>query len=215
MKRRKLVQELLTNGFEADGGTNHEHFRKRKAKSNGSAAPGNIRSNGKSDSEAGKTQIETSTTLREDIDMLYINEFEFFEDEGMICAFPFDREGATCGVDFDDAVAMAADWLYETVKYEVIDGDRQPKVSLNHKPQHGGRVMAIAVDFDLNRVDAVTAADAARILGVTTARIAQMCESGQLTSWKDGSKRLILRESVEARLANTPKAGRPRKTAIA
>lgn len=146
--------------------------------------------------------------------MLYINEFEFFEDEGMVCAFPFDREGATCGDTFDDAVAMAADWLYETVKYEVIDGDPQPKVSLGHEPQHGGRVMAVAVDFDINRVDAVTAADAARILGVSTARIAQMCESGKLTSWKDGSKRLILRDSVNARLKDAPKAGRPKKAAV-
>lgn len=147
--------------------------------------------------------------------MLVINEFEFFEDEGMVCAFPFDREGATCGSDFDDAVAMAADWLYETVKYEAIDGDEPPKVTLGHEPRHGGRVMAVAVDFDLNRVDAVSAADAARLLGVSTARVAQMCERGQLTSWKDGSRRLILQESVNARLAEAPKAGRPKKTAMA
>ena len=28
MKRRLLVKELLNAGFEPDGGTNHEHFRK-------------------------------------------------------------------------------------------------------------------------------------------------------------------------------------------
>ena len=143
--------------------------------------------------------------------MLVINEFEFFEDEGMMCAFPFDREGATCGTDFDDAVAMAADWLYETAKYEAIDGITPPKATFGHEPIHGGRVMAVAVDFDLSRVDAVTAADAARILGVSTARVAQMCDKGQLTSWREGSKRLILRESLEARLEKAPKAGRPRK----
>lgn len=147
--------------------------------------------------------------------MLVINEFEFFEDEGMVCAFPFDREGATCGTDFDDAVSMAADWLYETAKYEAINNVAPSKVSFGHEPRHGGRVMAVAVDFDLSRVDAVTAADAARILGVSTARVAQMCESGKLTSWKDGSKRLILRDSVNARLADAPKAGRPRKAAVA
>lgn len=143
--------------------------------------------------------------------MLVINEFEFFEDEGMICAFPFDREGATCGTDFDDAVAMAADWLYETAKYEAIDGITPPEISLGHEPTHGGRVMAIAVDFDLKRVDAVSAADAARILGVSTARIAQMCDKGVLTSWRDGSRRLILKDSLDARLEKAPKAGRPRK----
>lgn len=30
MKRRKLVKTLLEAGFESDGGTNHEHFRKGK-----------------------------------------------------------------------------------------------------------------------------------------------------------------------------------------
>ena len=146
--------------------------------------------------------------------MLVINEFEFFEDDGMICALPFDREGATCGIDFDDAVTMAADWLYETAKYEAIDGITPVKATFGHEPRHGGRVMAIAVDFDLSRVDAVTAADAARMLGVSTARVSQMCDKGILTSWKDGSKRLILRESVEARLESNPQAGRPRKEAV-
>ena len=147
--------------------------------------------------------------------MLAINEFEFYEEDGMFVAIPFDREGATCGDDFDDAVAMAADWLYETVKYEKIEGVQPPKTTFGHKPEHGGIVMPVAIDFDINRVDAVTAADAARMLRVSTARIAQMCNSGRLTSWKDGSKRLILRESVEARMEDTPKAGRPRKVAYA
>lgn len=62
--------------------------------------------------------------------MLVVNEFEIFEDEGIVCAFPFDREGGTCGTDFNDAVAMAADWLYETVKYETIDGIGQPDPTL-------------------------------------------------------------------------------------
>ncbi len=32
MKRRKLIKELLDAGFESDGGTNHEHFKKGKIK---------------------------------------------------------------------------------------------------------------------------------------------------------------------------------------
>lgn len=30
MKRRELVRKLLEAGFESDGGTKHEHFRKGK-----------------------------------------------------------------------------------------------------------------------------------------------------------------------------------------
>lgn len=147
--------------------------------------------------------------------MIVINEFEFFKENGMVCAVPFEREGATSGSNLNDAVAMAADWLYETVKQESIDGKHPKSSSFDHKPKHGGIVIAVAIDFDLSRVDAVTAADAARILGVSPARVAQMCKSNQLTSWKDGSKRMVLRESVNARLADNPRAGRPKKAAVA
>lgn len=142
--------------------------------------------------------------------MTYIREFEFFESEGMIAAFPFGLEGATCGTDLDDAVFMATDWLKSTIKYQLIHGEKPESGTFGNVPKHGGKVIAISVDCDLTRVDAVTAADAARILGVSSARVAQMCESGQLTSWKDGTKRMVLRDSVNARLAEQPKAGRPR-----
>lgn len=65
--------------------------------------------------------------------------------------------------------------------------------------------MAVAVDFDLDKVNAVTTTDAACELGISTARVTQMCEKGILTSWKDGSKRLILRDSLDARLAENLK----------
>ena len=60
----------------------------------------------------------------------------------------------------------------------------------------------------------MTAADAARMLGVSSARVAQMCERGQLVSWREGSKRMILRDSVLARLEKAPRRGRPRKNAV-
>lgn len=147
--------------------------------------------------------------------MIVINEFEFFKENGMVCAIPFGRGGGTCGDNLNDAVAMAANWLYETVKQESIEGKHPKSSSFDHKPKHGGIIIAVAIDFDLSRVDAVTAADAARILNISPARVAQMCESGQLTSWKDGSKRMILRESVNARLLDNPGAGRPKKALAA
>lgn len=142
--------------------------------------------------------------------MIVINEFEFFEEGGMVCALPFGREGGTAGEDLDDAVCMAADWLFETMKQEAIEGVVTADAEFGHKPEHGGIVIAVAVDFELSRVDAVSAAEAARILGVSPARVTQMCESGQLASWKDGSRRMVLRESVDTRLADKPRAGRPR-----
>jgi len=144
--------------------------------------------------------------------MIYIREFEFMEDGGMIAALPFGIEGATCGKDLQEAVFMASDWLRATIEDQMIRGEKPESGTFGNEPRHGGKVIAISVDCDLKKIDAVTAADAARILGVSSARIAQMCESGRLTSWKDGSRRMILRDSVNARLAEKPKAGRPRKT---
>ena len=42
-----------------------------------------------------------------------------------------------------------------------------------------------------------------------TARVAQMCSSGQLASWKVGSTRMVAKESIEERLAIVPQPGRP------
>ena len=146
--------------------------------------------------------------------MIYIREFEFYKTDGYIAACPCDMEGATFGEDIEDAAACAADWLQETILDDLAHGRITPGGKLNHKPQHNGRIIAIAVDCDLSRANAVTAAEAAKLLGVSTARVAQMCESGKLTSWKQGSHRMIMRSSIEARLAEKPKPGRPQKVAI-
>ena len=147
--------------------------------------------------------------------MIYIREFEFYESDGCMLACPCDMEGGTFGDSLEDAVQSAADWLRETITDSLVRDEAASGGKLGHAPRFGGRVIAVAVDCDLSRVDAVTAADAARMLGVSTARIAQMCESGRLTSWKQGTRRMVMRSSVEARMAEAPKAGRPRKATMA
>lgn len=142
--------------------------------------------------------------------MIYIQEFEFIEEDGMFSAIPFGLEGGTCGDDIEDAVAMAADWLRGNIEHQLVSGMSPKSGKLGNEPRNGGRVIAVSVDCDLSRVDAVTAADAARMLGVSSARVAQMCESGKLTSWREGSRRMVLKQSVEARIAENPKPGRPK-----
>lgn len=146
--------------------------------------------------------------------MIYIQEFEFVEEDGMVSAIPFGLEGGTCGDDIEEAVAMAVDWLKGHIEHQLISGVPPKSGRLGNEPQNGGRVVAVSVDCDLSRVDAVTAADAARMLGVSSARVAQMCESGRLTSWKEGSRRLVLSQSVEARMAEKPGPGRPKREAL-
>ena len=130
---------------------------------------------------------------RKEGSMIYIREFEFYSSDGYVLAVPCDMGGGTFGATLEEAAESAADWLFETIT--------------------DGKVIAIAVNASLGNVDAMTAADAARMLGVSTARVAQMCASGKLASWKDGSKRMVARRSVEARLAEAPAPGRPKKAA--
>ena len=51
----------------------------------------------------------------------------------------------------------------------------------------------------------MTAADAARELGVSRARVAQLCKAGLLESWMSGTNRMVTRNSVNARLVDRVK----------
>ena len=146
--------------------------------------------------------------------MICINEFELYEHEGAVLAVPFGMEGGTFGSDFAEAVESAADWLMETARASLMRGIEPVSGSLGNSPLHGGKVVVVAVECRLDDVEAITAAEAARALGVSSARIAQMCAAGLLVSWKEGSRRMVALESVKARLAEAPKAGRPKKIEV-
>ena len=61
---------------------------------------------------------------------------------------------------------------------------------------------------DLSDASAVTASEAAEMLGVSTARVAQFCRDGSLNSWRVGSARMVSRDSIGCRLIAKPGAGR-------
>jgi len=61
-----------------------------------------------------------------------------------------------------------------------------------------GKSTERTVDFYLTEYTA----DAARELGVSRARVARLCASGLLDSWRDGTRRMVTRDSVEARKAD-------------
>lgn len=148
---------------------------------------------------------------------IYVYEMEFFPVEtGAIVVVPCDEAfgGATSGDDFADAVESAADWLRMTIEDYLIRDKPLPEASFGHKPQEpNGRVIILAIEASLDNIPAVTAAEATHILGVSSARVAQMCAANLLRSWKEGSRRMITLDSINARLAERPQAGRPRKGA--
>ena len=141
--------------------------------------------------------------------MIFVREFEIVADEGGYLAIPFDLEGGTEGKTREEAVAMAADWLRATALDSLLHGYALPGGFVGHDSREGGWVVAVAVDVDVSDAPAMTSAEAARTLGITSARVAQMCSSGQLASWKVGSTRMVAVESVEERLAIAPQPGRP------
>lgn len=87
--------------------------------------------------------------------------------------------------------------------------------NFGHEPQRGGKIIAVAVSRELNDIPSVHAADAARMLGVSSARVSQLINAELLDSWKDGTKRMVSKSSIEARLDDAPKAGRPKEVPIA
>ena len=73
--------------------------------------------------------------------MLVVREFEFFESENCTLFFLANGLGATQGEDLQDAIEFAADWLYWTVIYDMINEKPIEKFELGHEPQHGGIVI--------------------------------------------------------------------------
>lgn len=149
--------------------------------------------------------------------MVYVWEFEFFDSGGMVDAVPCGSlgGGGTFGSDLNDAVASAADYLVCMVDDHLMGGVDLPAPDFGHEPLNGGKIIAIAVSRELGDIPAVTAADAARMLGVSSARVSQLIGAGLLDSWRDGTKRMVSKASVEARLADSPKAGRPKEAPVA
>ena len=74
---------------------------------------------------------------------------------------------------------MAYVWEFE---FFDSDGIELPAPDFGHEPQHGGKIIAVAVSRELNDIPSVHAADAARILGVSSARVSQLINAELLDS---------------------------------
>ena len=142
-----------------------------------------------------------------------VYEFEVFMSEGWYLAFPYDLPGGTQGEDFEDLCLMVADWLKITLEEYEIRGLELPKPTFGNTPHHGGTNMVFGVSAGLETIEKVTATEAARMLGVTQGRVSQMIRAAWLHGWKEGRNTYVSLDSVKARLAERPRAGRPRKAA--
>ena len=147
--------------------------------------------------------------------MLRVYEFEIFEDEGLFLALPYDFDGGTQGGSFAQACEMAASWLQCECEERTMHDKPLPEPSFGNEPKNGGKTVIVAVSAGKDTVRKVRAAQAAEMLGVTRGRVSQMISTGQLESFRERGTVWVTEDSIEARLAEQPKAGRPRKSVMA
>lgn len=140
-----------------------------------------------------------------------VYEFEIVQDEGWYVASPYDLPGGTQGEDFEDLCLMVADWLKITLEDFDMRDETPPRPTFGNAPRHGGTNMVFAVQAGRETVEKVTASEAARLLGVTPARITQMLAAARLIGYRDGRNTYVTMDSVRARLEERPRGGRPRK----
>ncbi len=148
--------------------------------------------------------------------MLHVYEFEVFEGEdGWLIAAPFDMEGGTQGASMREVAEMAADWLQSEMEHRALHDLPFPEPTFHNELRHGGERLIVAVNAGKDTIPRMTAAAAARELGLTRGRVSQMVKAGQLETFRDEGRIWVTRGSVEARKAEAPRAGRPRKAAQA
>jgi excisionase family DNA binding protein len=144
--------------------------------------------------------------------MRYTYEAVFTEDKqagGYTVNFPDLHYCFTEGDTFQEAVEMAADALSLYLGSDELGGVFSEPPTFNHPIHAGEKRVLISVDTDLSSLG-VTTTQAARLLNVSVGRVQQLVARGELDSLKFGRDRLVSGKSLQKRLQNPRKAGRPK-----
>lgn len=116
-----------------------------------------------------------------------------------------------------EAIAMAADAGKTYVAALMEDGERIPTATVRDIPE-GDREAWVTFEADPSYIvsdDVVSAAQAARDLGVSAGRVSHMINAGLLEGYRSGRRTYVTRDSIQARLDAPKGAGRPKKAAMA
>ena len=135
------------------------------------------------------------------------------DEMGYSATFPDIPGCTTQGDDLQDVCEMASDALSMMLVTMIEDGRPIPEPTYGRDSDGSKRIIAFAVDLesDDGTLDLVTVNQAADMLGVTSQRIQALIKSGNLTSRKIGTSRMIEQRSVLDYRARRPGAGRPKK----
>ena len=120
----------------------------------------------------------------------------------------------TCGDNYRDAVFMAADAMKTWIAAALSEKRTLPSYEKAEAPEGCERVSLFVETEESYIVDApvISAAQAARELGVSAGRITHMIDAGILDGYRNGRRTFVTVESVNARKIADPKPGRPKRT---
>lgn len=119
----------------------------------------------------------------------------------------------TYGDTVEDALSMAADAMSTYVAALLADG-KQPPAFTQHDCPKDARSIDVFFETDEDYIidgDVVSASRASEELGVSKGRVTQMLDAGILEGFRRGRRTYITVNSINARLEEAPKAGRPKK----
>lgn len=139
---------------------------------------------------------------RKEFVMFHFGEFELYSsNNGNPVLAPLSSEEVAWDADdLDETLGEATLWLEGEIDRELVAGKGPRLPECGGAPRHGGRVITLSVERSVSGIPAVSAADAAEMLGVSRARIGQLCKDGKLVSWKEGPHRMISLRSLQRRM---------------
>lgn len=134
----------------------------------------------------------------------FIYEVTIGHDESGFYAYVPDLEGCFGGGDtLEEVYSSIIDGLETHIESLVVYGMDIPKATFGNKPSEGETISVVSFYINADVVGGyVSATEAAKILGVTKARVSHMIRDGILEAYRKDSSTYVTKNSIEKRLAS-------------
>jgi predicted RNase H-like HicB family nuclease len=125
--------------------------------------------------------------------------------------FPSWDDATTQGSSYIDAIEMAADFLRGLVIDALAAGEDLPARDFSSNLGDHEQSVVLALDISSSDLEWIPSEEAAYILGITPGRVRALANTGKLPTEKRGRDLYVSRTAVEARKANPPRRGKPKR----